>query len=201
MTLDIPIWAKRKVWEKRSPFHKLSVDQLINLTYESLKYIDENSGKGPYKRAKWINILHSIDSIAPGSEAAWYSKVKQFNFEGWAFASEAGIEGGIVALLKRLRRLQEDKQLDNKEWMHFLGMSKLRWAMIATAIQRGIRKTSSPNIQVSYDSASGSISMATGKAYPQKHLNADERRWNNFSPEPFPVEEKYAVKSPVYPFI
>jgi len=36
-------------------------------------------------------------------------RVKEFNFDGWAFASDTGVQGGIVKLLLRLKRMQEDR--------------------------------------------------------------------------------------------
>jgi hypothetical protein len=42
-----------------------------------------------------------------------------------------------------------------QDWMHVLGVSQPTWAVLLTAIQRGIRKNcKNPNIRVSYDSAS-----------------------------------------------
>ncbi|MFT6066773.1 MAG: hypothetical protein ACJAWD_000035 [Methylophilaceae bacterium] len=43
------------------------------------------------------------------------------------------------------------------DWMYVLGVSQAKWAVLLTAIQRGIRAHCNPNFRVSYDSASPNI--------------------------------------------
>jgi hypothetical protein len=203
MTLDAPLWAQRDDVRDKTPFGKLSTQQLIDLTYEHLKYHAANSGKFG-RRTKWLNVLQGIDSIKPGSQKAWYDMAKQFDFEGWAFAGEVGLRNraGVTPFLRTAKLMQLDKQFDGKEWVHFLGMTRLKWAVLFTAFQRALRKTVSENIQVSYDSASFSIQggrLDVGILMPE--FTSDESSWASMpTDDGFPVGEKYAVDSPVYPF-
>ena len=100
MTIDIPLWTKTESKSKGTPFSRLNFEQDLQLTYENLKYITENSGR----KTKWLNVLHGLNSHQ-GTEAAWYARVKEFDFEGWAFASDTGVKGGITNLLRRLKRM------------------------------------------------------------------------------------------------
>jgi hypothetical protein len=40
------------------------------------------------------------------------------------------------------------------DWMHFLGTSKLEWAVLLTDIQRAVRKYVNPAFTISFDCAS-----------------------------------------------
>ena len=198
MTIDIPLWAKTNPKAKGSPFRHLSFDQDLELTYESLKYIDDDRSRNG-RKTKWLNVLHGQNDHA-GTEDAWYDRVKEFGFEGWAFAGDTGVQGGIVNLLRRLKRMQEDGQLDNKEWLHFLGFSKIKPAVILTAIQRGLRESCSPEIKISYDSASASKNGGQKEeAFVPKQFTADEKTWT-FSTAKFPNSEDIAQSSEIVPF-
>ena len=198
MTIDIPLWAKTNPKADDSPFRHLSFEQDIELTYESLKYIDDDRGRLG-RKTKWLNVLHGLNSHQ-GTEAAWYARVKEFDFEGWAFASDTGVQGGIVNLLRRLKRMQEDQQLDNKEWLHFLGLSRIKSAVILTAIQRSLRQSCSPDIQISYDSASASLNAGKAEmADVPKDFSSDESTWT-FSTERFPNSEAIAQSTEIVPF-
>jgi len=43
------------------------------------------------------------------------------------------------------------------DWIHVLGVSQTKWAVILTAIQKALRATVNTNIRISYDSASPNI--------------------------------------------
>ncbi len=198
MTIDIPLWTKTESKSKGTPFSRLSFEQDLQLTYENLKYITENSGRTG-RKAKWLNVLHGLNDHE-GTEAAWYARVKDFEFEGWAFASDTGVKGGITSLLRRLKRMQEDGQLDNKEWLHFLGLSKIKPAVILTAIQRGLQQSCAPSIQISYDSASASINGGQNEdAFVPKQFTNDEKTWT-FSTAKFPNSEVIAQSKVTLPF-
>jgi hypothetical protein len=51
--------------------------------------------------------------------------------------------------------------------MHFLGTSKLEWAVMLTDIQRAIRKYHNPNFTISFDCASPFLASANGQIYIQ----------------------------------
>ena len=47
--------------------------------------------------------------------------------------------------LKRLIVMRDDGNIEGKDWIHYLGTSKLDWAVMFTIIQRELRKIN-PNI-------------------------------------------------------
>jgi hypothetical protein len=51
------------------------------------------------------------------------------------------------------------------DWMHFLGTSKLEWAVLLTALQRAVRRTHNPNFTISFDCASPFLATANGQIY------------------------------------
>ena len=53
-------------------------------------------------------------------------------------------------VLKRLITMRNDELLQNKDWIHFLGTSKLEWGVMLTSIQRQLREHINPNITVSF---------------------------------------------------
>ena len=57
-------------------------------------------------------------------------------------------------VLKDLFTMRDDELLQDRDWIHFLGTSKLEWAVMLTSIQRQLRKHINPNITVSFDCAS-----------------------------------------------
>lgn len=151
MTLDMPLWVlKDPKAQKSSPFAKLSADQLIELSYENLKYFADNRGKATGAKAKFLNVLQDAGD---GTGEAWYKRVKDFDFEGWAFGGDT--KNGIEPLLKWVRRLLDDGKLNSKtEWLHVLMMSPPINSVLLTALQQRLRVLLGNTITVSYDSSS-----------------------------------------------
>ena len=54
---------------------------------------------------------------------------------------------------KELRVSLDDDLINDKDWVHFLGLGRLDWACFLTSIQRQIRKHHNPNIILSFDAA------------------------------------------------
>jgi hypothetical protein len=72
--------------------------------------------------------------------------------EGWAFA---GINmKHMPSVLNRMLDLIEDGLIADKDWIHFLGIGRLKWACYLTSIKRQLQKHHNPNINVSFDAAS-----------------------------------------------
>jgi hypothetical protein len=72
--------------------------------------------------------------------------------EGWAFA---GINmKHMPSVLNRLLDLIEDGLIADKDWIHFLGIGRLKWACYLTSIKRQLQKHYNPNINISFDAAS-----------------------------------------------
>ena len=155
MTLDMVLWAnedyairKKFGHAKGSPLKKLSVQQLIDLSVDNLRYFSDYRGLGG-RSTKFLSVLQDIGD---GTGDAWYDAVKGFEFEGWALGSETG---GMFASLKWLRRLLYDKNLDKSEWIHTLGKSPPVNNVIYTAAQQVIRKQlGRDDFTISLDSSS-----------------------------------------------
>ena len=80
--------------------------------------------------------------------------------------------------------------------MHFLGTSKLEWALLLTIIQRAIRKYINPSFTISFDCASPFLATANGQVYNHIDLPHDEK-WcyrMNFIAD----DKKYATDTRIY---
>jgi hypothetical protein len=146
MTIDMPLWARL---DKRSdtPFHNCSIQQLTDMTVENLQFIDANR----QGRTNWLNVIQGLDEKTTGD---WWAAVKWFYCSGYALAGSAGISGGIKGVLKTVLMIRDDGVLaDGRNWIHTLGVSTPKWAILLTAIQRGLRKTVNPKMQISFDSS------------------------------------------------
>jgi hypothetical protein len=60
--------------------------------------------------------------------------------------------------------------------MHFLGTSKLEWAVLLTVIQRSVRQYHNPNFTISFDCASPFLASANGQIYIQTEIE-DRKKW------------------------
>jgi hypothetical protein len=68
--------------------------------------------------------------------------------------------------------LEKGKQ----DWMHFLGTSKLEWAVLLTDIQRAVRKHHNEQFTISFDCASPFLATANGQIYIQTETE-DRSKW------------------------
>jgi hypothetical protein len=102
--------------------------------------------------------------------------------------------------LKRVVELRFDGLLEKgkHDVMHFLGTSKLEWALVLTAIQRGIRKNHNENFTVTFDCASPFLCTANGQVYTG-HRTVQDEKWSYmmssapddkaYSTQTFPYDE------------
>lgn len=85
---------------------------------------------------------------------AWFDAVKWFRHGGWSLAGNAGARGGLYRLLTTVLMMREDDAFaTGQDWVHVLGISTLDWAVVLTAVQKGLR-VSNPGLSVSFDSSS-----------------------------------------------
>lgn len=190
MTLDMPLFILK---EKKSPFRNLSADQLIDLSYENLRYFADNRGKATGAKAKFLNVLQDAGD---GSGEAWYKRVKDFDFEGWAFGGDT--KKGIEPLLKWVRRLLDDGKLNSKtEWLHVLMMSPPINSVLLTALQKRLREILGNTITVSYDSSSPfQTSGISQKIAVLPELTDDIKTWRIKSVQ-YPQHPKYTSKTDI----
>jgi hypothetical protein len=190
MTLDFPLFILK---EQKSPFRNLNADQLIDLSYENLKYFADNRGKATGARAKFLNVLQDVGE---DTGERWYQRVKDFDFEGWAFGGDT--KNGIEPLLKWVRRLLDDGKIHNKtEWLHVLMMSPPVNSVLLTALQQRLREILGNNITVSYDSSSPfQNSGISQKIAVLPELTNDIKTWSIKS-VPYPQHPKYKSKTDI----
>jgi hypothetical protein len=148
MTIDMPLWARLPQF-KHTPFHKCSVQELIDLSVDNLKYIKANTNGD----TKWLNVLQGTEA---NDSKLWWDAVKRYRMGGWALAGGVGWRGGLENVLYYTLLMRDDNAFARgQDWLHVLGVSQPTWAVLLTAIQRAIRKhCKNPNMRVSYDSAS-----------------------------------------------
>ena len=102
---------------------------------------------------------------------AWYEKVKHYGnkdlgdraFEGWSLAGPHKEKFDMT--LTRLLSFRRDGLLENKNWMHILGVGKLANGCAYTTMQRMIRKHDNPEFTISYDVSSPFTTAAYGNLF------------------------------------
>ena len=104
----------------------------------------------------------------------------------------------VHLVLKRLVALRHDNLLQQgkHDWMHFLGTSKLEWAVLLTVIQRAIRKYVNPDFTISFDCASPFLATANGQVYHQIDLPHDGKWCYRMSP--IADDKKYSTDTRPY---
>ena len=197
MTLDMPLWAL-DARGADSPFHRCTEQQLLMMTNDNLRLIEEERSGG----ARWLNVVQGGGQGGAGSVRRWWDGIKWFRHGGWALAGKAGWLGGISGVLSTVLMMRdEDAFAPGQDWMHVLGVSTAAWGVLLTAIQRELRNVN-PQLQVSYDSASPFIEGGRYETYAlPPALGADISDWSMKSirleglrkhadpnsPVPFPV--------------
>jgi len=147
MTMDMPLWAMQE-WASDSPFHKLTRQQLTELTVENLEYIKD------YRRVGSCQLLNVLQGDNDDDEDYWYNAVRHYGFEGWAFAGGVGRRGGIRNSVRMFLRLAEDGLLKPPyNWVHMLGLSIMTWCPILTQIQKCVREKHNSKFTISFDSS------------------------------------------------
>jgi len=130
----------------------------------------------------------------------WYQMMKDYcdpqkypdtHFNGWAMGGQNMCDVHLV--LKRLVALRHDGLLQEgvHDWMHFLGTSKLEWALLLTDIMRAVRRYVNPAFTISFDCASPFLATANGQVYHHIDL-PDQGKWC-YRMSPIADDKKYAT--------
>ena len=133
---------------------------------------------------------------------AWYDLMKQYcdptkypgrHFNGWGMGGQNMCDVHLV--LKRLITLIHDGLLEKgiHDWMHFLGTSKLEWAVLLTIIQRAVRKYHNSDFTISFDCASPFLATANGQLY-HSITTEDRSKWS-YQMSPTADNKKFATDS------
>jgi hypothetical protein len=99
----------------------------------------------------------------------------------------------VHLVLRRLVALRYDNLLEPglHDWMHFLGTSKLEWAVLLTVIQRAVRKYVNPSFTISFDCASPFLATANGQVYFENVFPHDDK-WS-YRMAPSADDKRYAT--------
>jgi hypothetical protein len=113
------------------------------------------------------------------------------HFDGWGMGGQNMCDVHLV--LKRLVALRHDNLLQEgkHDWMHFLGTSKLEWAVLLTVIQRAVRKYVNPQFTISFDCASPFLATANGQVYFENVFEHNQK-WS-YRMAPSADDKKYST--------
>jgi len=193
MILDIPAWVCRSP-AGREATGITSYMEAVEGTYINNDYfMAYRTGA-----CKFLNVLQGENHDEADD---WYERMKKYcdpkqydkPFNGWAMGGQNMCD--VHLILRRLVALRFDGLLHQglHDWMHFLGTSKLEWAVLLTDIQRAVRKYHNPNFTISFDCASPFLASANGQIYIQTEI-ADRKKWT-YRMVPSVDEKKYATDS------
>jgi hypothetical protein len=182
MTLDIPTWVIHD--KKASEACQIStLQEAVDATKYNNEYFMANRKGKANGGTKILNVLQGANHA---DADRWYDLMKDYcnpvkypntHFDGWAMGGQNMCD--VHLILKRLVALRFDGLLEKgvHDWMHFLGTSKLEWAVLLTDIQRAVRKYHNPNFTVSFDCASPFLASANGQIYTEVDIK-DREKWS-----------------------
>jgi len=196
MILDIPTWVIHD--KKASAACGIStLEEAVAATKFNNDYFMSNRKGKKNGGAKFLNVLQGANHA---DADRWYDIMKHYcdpavypdtHFDGWAMGGQNMCDVHLV--LKRLVALRHDGLLKEgvHDWMHFLGTSKLEWAILLTDIQRAVRKYVNPAFTISFDCASPFLATANGQVY--HHIDLPDREKWCYRMSPIVDDKKYAT--------
>ena len=187
LTLDIPTWTSQ--WPGST--HKTKIhdyNDAVEATIYNNDYFIANRRGVAEGGARFLNVLQGTTHHEAD---AWYDIMKHYcdpqrhpgrHFDGWGMGGQNMCD--VHLILRRLVALRYDGLLQEgvHDWMHFLGTSKLEWALLLTAIQRSVRRHVNPRFTISFDCASPFLATANGQVYYRIDLPDDDRWSYKMSP-------------------
>lgn len=191
MILDIPAWVSRSP-EGAKASNINTYQEAVDGTRINNDYFMKNRTGA----CKFLNVLQG-ENFQQADD--WYQQMKDYcdpkkypttHFNGWAMGGQNMCD--VHLILKRLVALRFDGLLEKgvHDWMHFLGTSKLEWAVLLTDIQRAVRKYHNENFTVSFDCASPFLASANGQIYTEVDIK-DKEKWS-YRMAPSIDNKKYA---------
>jgi hypothetical protein len=166
MTMDIPTWTFRDP-VAAAACGIFSYEDAVRAT----QYNNEFWIANRFGDTRILNVLQGGNHAEADH---WYDLMKAYSdprkypdrhFNGWGMGGQNMCDVHLV--LKRLVHLIHDGLLEPgvHDWMHFLGTSKLEWAVLLTDIQRAVRQYANPRFTISFDCASPFLATANGQIY------------------------------------
>jgi hypothetical protein len=196
MGLDIPTWVIHD--KKASDACQIkTLDEAVAATKFNNEYFIKHRKGKDQGGARFLNVLQGDNHT---SAEEWYQQMKHFcdpavypdrHFDGWGMGGQNMCDVHLV--LKRLVALRYDNLLQEgrHDWMHFLGTSKLEWAVLLTVIQRAVRKYVNPQFTISFDCASPFLATANGQVYFE-NVYEHGQKWS-YRMAPSADDKKYAT--------
>jgi hypothetical protein len=196
MILDIPTWVIHDKKASQACGITTLPEAVAATKYNNLYFMAHRRGV-KNGGARFLNVLQGDNHT---SAEAWYQEMKEFcdpavypdtHFDGWSMGGQNMCDVHLV--LKRLVALRYDNLLQQgvHDWMHFLGTSKLEWAVLLTVIQRAVRKYVNPQFTISFDCASPFLATANGQVYFENVFEHDSK-WS-YRMAPSADDKKYAT--------
>jgi hypothetical protein len=196
MILDIPTWVIHD--KKASAACQITtLQEAVDATKFNNEYFMKHRKGVANGGAKFLNVLQGDNHT---SADAWYETMKEYcdpavypdtHFDGWSMGGQNMCDVHLV--LRRLVALRYDNLLQPgiHDWMHFLGTSKLEWAVLLTVIQRAVRKYVNPQFTISFDCASPFLATANGQVYFENVFEHDSK-WS-YRMAPSADDKKYST--------
>lgn len=197
MVLDVPSWLYRNPVASEKTNIKSYRDAVTATHINNEYFMTHRKGK-----TKFLNVLQG----GTHQEAdEWYEIMKGYcdpklypetHFNGWAMGGQNMCDMHLI--LMRIVTLIHDGLLEPgvHDWMHFLGTSKLEWAVMLTDIQNAVRKYHNPKFTISFDCASPFLATANGLIYT--HSRLDNRGKWSYIMESGVDDKKYATDTRPY---
>lgn len=201
MVLDIPTWVFKNK-EASDACQIKTIQEAVDATKFNNEYFIKHRKGVSNGGTRFLNVLQGSDHT---SADEWYEEMKEFcdpnkypgkHFDGWAMGGQNMCD--VHLILKRLVALRHDNLLQEglHDWMHFLGTSKLEWAVLLTTIQRAVRKYVNPKFTISFDCASPFLATANGQVYHEISLPHDGK-WS-YRMSPIADDKKYSTDTRPY---
>ena len=197
MVLDIPAWVARSPRGQEATGITTYQEAVDGTRINNDYWIANRTGA-----CKFLNVLQG-ENHAEADD--WYNQMKDYcdpkqypnnHFNGWAMGGQNMCDVHLV--LKRIVTLHFDGLLEKgiHDVMHFLGTSKLEWALLLTDIQRAVRKNYNENFTITFDCASPFLATANGQIYIQNETE-DRSKWT-YRMVPSVDDKKYATDNRLF---
>jgi hypothetical protein len=198
MTLDIPTWTANVPGATEKTGIRDYNDAVAATHYNNEYFIKHRRGVAE-GGTRFLNVLQGANHTEAD---AWYDLMKQYcdpkkypgrHFNGWGMGGQNMCDVHLV--LKRIITLIHDGLLEKgvHDWMHFLGTSKLEWAVLLTIIQRSVRRYHNSDFTISFDCASPFLATANGQLY-HTITTKDRDKWS-YQMSPTADNKKFATDS------
>ena len=193
LTMDIPTWTYlNPEWAAKAGIASYE-DAVLATSYNNDYWLANRFGD-----TKILNVLQGSNHAEADY---WYETFKSYSdpnkhdkhFNGWGMGGQNMCDVHLV--LKRLVTLIHDGLLEKgvHDWMHFLGTSKLEWAVLLTIIQRAVRRYHNSNFTISFDCASPFLATANGQLY-HTITTRDRDKWS-YQMSPTADNKRFATDS------